>query len=70
MDYNEKSKYIEPNGSTYMNPKTGETLILMANQEVPEGYVKKGGRKRKSMLNTRKIRQKRLRRTLHRKRLL
>jgi hypothetical protein len=65
MDYSEKSKYVEPYGSTYINPKTGEQIILRPDQEVPEGFVKKGGRrtrrnkrksKKRSLLKLRKVR--------------
>jgi hypothetical protein len=65
MDYKEKSKYAEPDGPTYTNPKTGEIILLRADQEVPEGFVKKGGRrrpmtrkqkKRRSTLKLRKVR--------------
>lgn len=45
MDYKEKSAYIEPDELAYTNPKTGERIILRPDQEVPEGFVKKGGRK-------------------------
>jgi hypothetical protein len=65
MDYKEKSAYAEPDRPVYTNPKTGERLILRADQEVPEGFVKKGGRKtrklkkrskKRSLLKSRKIR--------------
>lgn len=65
MEYKEKSAYIEPSGAVYTNPATGERIILRQDQEVPEGFVKKGGRKtrkskrktkKRSMLKLRKIR--------------
>lgn len=65
MDYKEKSAYAEPDELAYTNPKTGERLILRPDQEVPEGFVKKGGRKtrkakkrskKRSLLKSRKIR--------------
>jgi hypothetical protein len=63
MDYKEKSAYVEPDGITYTNPKTGEKIIVRADQEIPEGFVKKGGRRRKtrkskkrSTLKLRKVR--------------
>lgn len=45
MDYKEKSMYAKPDGLTYTNPKTGETILVRVDQEIPEGFVKKGGRK-------------------------
>lgn len=45
MDYKEKSAYVEPDGITYTNPKSGETIIVRADQAIPDGFVKKGGRK-------------------------
>ncbi len=65
MDYKEKSAYVEPDGPSYINPKTGEKVILSPGQEVPDGFVKKGGRKtrkskrrskKRSLLKSRKIR--------------
>jgi hypothetical protein len=65
MDYKEKSAYIAPDGPTYINPNTGEKVILAPGQDVPEGFVKKGGRKtrkskrkpkKRSPLKSRKIR--------------
>jgi len=65
MDYKEKSSYIESDELAYTHPKTGERIILRADQEVPEGFVKKGGRKtqrrkrkskKRSMLKFRKVR--------------
>jgi len=65
MDYKEKSAYAEPDGQVYTNPKTGERLILRPDQSIPEGFVKKGGRKtrkakrrskKRSLLKSRKIR--------------
>ena len=65
MDYKEKSAYAEPDGIAYTNPKTGEKIIVRTDQEVPEGFVKKGGRKtrklkrkskKRSFLKSRKIR--------------
>jgi hypothetical protein len=65
MNYKEKSTYAEPDGIAYTNPKTGEKIILRNDQEVPEGFVKRGGRKtrkskrkskRRLFLKSRKIR--------------
>jgi hypothetical protein len=65
MDYKEKSTYAEPDGPVYINPKSGERIILAPGQEVPEGFIKKGGRKtrklkrktkKRSMLKFRKVR--------------
>lgn len=65
MDYKEKSAYVEPPGLTYTNPKSGENIILRSDQEVPEGFIKKGGRKtrkskrrgkKRSLLKSRKVR--------------
>lgn len=65
MDYKEKSTYAEPDGPVYVNSKTGERILLSPGQDVPEGFVKKGGRKtrrskrkskKRSMLKLRKIR--------------
>lgn len=65
MDYKEKSAYVEPDGLSYTNPKTGEKLLLRSDQEIPEGFVKKGGRKtrkskrkgkKRSFLKSRKVR--------------
>jgi hypothetical protein len=65
MDYKEKASYAEPDGLTYVNPKTGEKILVRSDQEVPEGFVKRGGRKtrkskrkpkRRSLLKSRKIR--------------
>ena len=56
MDYKEKAAYAEPDGPTYTNPKTGETILMQANQEVPEGFVKKGGRKSRRMKRKQKKR--------------
>lgn len=65
MDYKEKSAYVEPPGLAYTNPKTGEKVLVQSNQEVPEGFVKKGGRKtrkskrrgkKRSLLKSRKVR--------------
>ena len=66
MNYKEKSSYVEPDELAYTNPKSGERIILRSDQEVPEGFVKKGGRKtrgrklrktkKRSMLKFRKVR--------------
>jgi hypothetical protein len=65
MDYKEKAAYVKPPGLTYINPKSGEKIILRSDQEVPEGFIKKGGRKtrkskrktkKRSVLNLRKVR--------------
>jgi hypothetical protein len=65
MDYKEKAAYAKPDGITYTNPKTGETILLRSDQEIPEGFIKKGGRKtrkskrkstKRSLLKLRKIR--------------
>lgn len=65
MDYKEKSAYTEPDGIAYTNPKTGEKIVLRPDQNIPEGFVKKGGRKtrktkrkskKRSMLKFRKVR--------------
>ena len=65
MDYKEKAAYVEPDGPSYINPKTGEKIILRPDQEIPEGFVKKGGRKtrktkrktkKRSLLKLRKVR--------------
>jgi hypothetical protein len=65
MDYKEKAMYAEPDGITYTNPKTGETILLRPDQTIPEGFVKKGGRKtrrtkrkskKRSALKLRKVR--------------
>jgi hypothetical protein len=65
MDYKEKSAYAEPDGLTYINPKTGEKILVRSDQEIPEGFVKRGGRKtrklkrkskKRSFLKSRKIR--------------
>jgi hypothetical protein len=66
MDYKEKSAYVLPDGIAYTNPKTGEKILLQSNQDIPEGFVKKGGRKtrrksirkstKKSLLKFRKVR--------------
>jgi len=65
MNYKEKSTYVEPDGITYTNPKTGEKLLLRSDQDFPEGFVKKGGRKTRrskrkskktSLLKSRKVR--------------
>lgn len=65
MDYKEKAAYVEPEGLTYTNPKTGEKLLLRSDQDIPEGFVKKGGRKtrrskrkskKRSLLKLRKVR--------------
>jgi hypothetical protein len=65
MDYKEKSTYAEPDGLTYINPKTGEKILVRSDQEIPEGFVKRGGRKtrkskrkskKRSFLKSRKIR--------------
>ncbi len=45
MDYKEKASYAEPDGITYVNPKTGEKILVRTDQDIPEGFVKKGGRK-------------------------
>jgi hypothetical protein len=65
MDYKEKAAYAEPDGIAYTNPRTGEKIILRADQDIPEGFVKKGGRKtrrskrkskKRSALKLRKVR--------------
>lgn len=65
MDYKEKAAYAEPDGPAYVNPKTGERILLRPDQEIPEGFVKKGGRKtrklkrkskKRSFLKSRKVR--------------
>lgn len=65
MDYKEKASYAGPEGPTYINPKTGEKITLQLDQEVPEGFVKTGGRKtrkskrrgkKRSLLKSRKVR--------------
>lgn len=65
MNYKEKSSYVEPDGITYTNPKTGEQIIVRPDQTIPEGFVKKGGRKtrrskrkskKRSALKLRKVR--------------
>jgi len=65
MDYKEKASYAEPDGITYVNPKTGEKILVRTDQDIPEGFVKKGGRKtrrskrkskKRSPLKLRKVR--------------
>jgi hypothetical protein len=65
MDYTERSAYVEPDGIAYTNPKTGEKILVRSDQDIPEGFVKKGGRKtrklkrkskKRSLLKSRKIR--------------
>ena len=65
MDYKEKAMYAEPDGVSYTNPKTGEKILIRVDQEIPEGFVKKGGRKtrrskrkskKRSALKLRKVR--------------
>ncbi len=45
MDYKEKASYAEPDGITYVNPKTGEKILVQTDQYILEGSVKKGSRK-------------------------
>lgn len=65
MDYKEKASYAEPDGIAYVNPKTGEKILVRTDQDIPEGFVKKGGRKtrrskrkskKRSPLKLRKVR--------------